>query len=131
MGVSGNNLLSEEEAVALLQPHLHNQSLASWLARDRQRDPVIHFVLIEGQPFYQEEDVVNFIKRLLAPSASFVHVHDHLINERRSKTDRRRQVDRRHAEWIRLQPGIERRHWGELDRRLRGELHRRSQPDMA
>jgi hypothetical protein len=124
---SNHILLTEEETAALLQPHAHNKSIRAWLAKDRQQDPVIPFVLLQGEPYYRESDVVDFIIHALDPSARFVRVHNHLATEHRESSHRRRHADRRRGEAIQLQPGIERRRRDAMDRRLRGDVNRRSQ----
>ncbi|MDO8892510.1 MAG: hypothetical protein Q7V00_11735 [Sulfurimicrobium sp.] len=121
-------LLTADEVAALLQPFMRNKSALDWLANDRLRTPAIPFFVLQEEIYYRESDVIDFVRHVLSPSAHFVHVHNHLIPERREPSDRRsRHGDRRRKEAIALQPGIERRRWGQPDRRLQGDLNRRAQ----
>lgn len=124
---SGHSLLTEQEAAALLHTYLHNKSAMDWLANDRQRDPVIPFILLQGVPCYREGDLIFFITHTLDPNARFVRVNNRLYADHRNLSERRRGVERRRREAIHLQQGIERRRWGDLDRRLSGEFNRRAQ----
>ena len=49
---SNGKLLSDLQAAEFLQPFLLHKNAAQWLASDRQQNPVISFLLINGQPFY-------------------------------------------------------------------------------
>lgn len=110
-------LLTSDEVAALLQPHMHHKSALDWLANDRRKDPAILFVVLQGEPYYRESDVVDFISHVLNPSAHFIRVNNHLNTERRELRNRRRHGDRRGNESIELQPGIERRRQDLPDRR--------------
>lgn len=123
---SDHTLLTEQEAAALLQPFVHNKSAMDWLAHDRQHDPVIPFILLQGDPYYREGDLIFFITRMLDSKARFVRVDNQLRAERRNLSDRRRRERRRHAATY-LQQGIERRRRADPDRRLSG-ISRRAQP---
>ncbi len=119
-------LLTADEVAALLQPLMRNKSALVWLANDRLGTPSIPFFVLQEETFYRESDVIDFVRHVLSPSAHFVHVHNHLIAERREPSDRRRHVDRRRREAIALQPGIERRRGGLPDRRQQGNSNRRA-----
>lgn len=123
-----HTLLTEQEAAALLQPYVHNKSAMDWLANDRQRDPVIPFILLQGEPCYREGDLTFFIAHTLDAKVHFVRVNNQLHADHRSLSDRRRNGERRKSEAIHLRQGIERRRWGNLDRRLSGDSDRRAQP---
>jgi len=120
-------LLTADEVAALLQPFMRKKSALDWLANDRLKNPAIPFFVLQDEPYYRESDVINFVRNVLKPSAHFVHVHNHLIAERREPSDRRRHGDRRRKEAIFLQPGIERRRWDQPDRRQQGNSSRRAQ----
>lgn len=123
---SGHALLSEQEAAALLQPYLHNKSAIDWLENDRQRDPVIPFILLQGNARYREGDLTLFITQMLDTKAHFVHANNHLYVDHRSLSERRSIGDRRMGHEIHLRQGIERRHWGDMDRRLGEGFERRA-----
>lgn len=120
-------LLNEQEAVAVLQPHMHHKSALHWLQNDRLYNPSIPFHMLQGQPYYLEQDLLAFVSRMLNPGARFVRTGNHLYMEKRSTSDRRKFVDRRMNAEIVLSPGVERRRPDRLDRRTDGRLERRSQ----
>lgn len=125
---SDHTLLTEQEAAALLHHYLRNKSALDWLANDRQRDPVVPFMLLQGEPYYREGDLIFFITHMLDPKARFVRVNNRLYADHRNLSERRRHAERRKPEAIHLQQGIERRRWRTQDRRLSGGLNRRTQP---
>lgn len=124
---SDHTLLTEQEAASLLHPYLHNKSAMDWLANDRQRDPVIPFLSLQGEPYYREGDLIFFITHMLDPKARFVRVNNRLYADHRNLSERRRNAERRQPEAIHLQQGIERRRWRKQDRRLSGGFNRRTQ----
>ena len=119
-------LLTEQDAAALLQPHMGNKSALDWLAFDRRLNPAIPFLRRNNEIYYPAADVVAFITRLMNPSARFVRMGQRLITEQRRLSDRRQRLERRHMSAAELKNGAERRVWGDLDRRLWGELSRRT-----
>ena len=119
-------LLTEQDAAALLQPHMRNKSALDWLAYDRRLNPAIPFLRHNNEIYYPAADVVAFITRLMNPSARFVRMGQRLITEQRRLSDRRQRRERRHMSPAELKNGAERRLWGDLDRRLWGELSRRT-----
>ena len=119
-------LLTEQDAAALLQPHMRNKNALDWLAYDRRLNPASPFLSRNNEIYYPAADVVAFITRLMNPSARFVRMGQRLIPEQRRLPDRRQQVERRHMDTAELEQGAERRLWGDLDRRLWGELSRRT-----
>ena len=119
-------LLTEQDAAALLQPHMRNKNALDWLAYDRRLNPAIPFLRRNDEIYYPAADVVAFITRLMNPSARFVRMGQRLIPEQRRLPDRRQQVERRHMGTAGLEQSTERRLWGDLDRRLWGELSRRT-----
>lgn len=124
---SDHALLTEQEAVTLLQPYLHNKSAIDWLENDRQGNPIIPFILLQGISYYREDDLIFFITHMLDPKARFVRVNNQLYGDHRNLSERRRNGERRKSEVIPLRKGIERRRWGDLDRRLSGGFDRRAQ----
>lgn len=120
-------LLNEQEAVEVLQPHMHNKSALHWLQNDRLYNPAIPFHMLQGQPYYLEQDLFAFVTRMLNPRARVVRTGNHLYMEKRSTSDRRRYLDRRMNAEIVLSPGVERRRPNRLDRRTDGQMERRSQ----
>lgn len=120
-------LLNEQEAVAVLQPHMLHKSALHWLQNDRLYNPAIPFHMLQGQPYYLEKDLFAFISRMLNPGARFVRTGNHMYMEKRKTSDRRQYLDRRvHAEIV-LSPAVERRRPERLDRRMDGRTERRSQ----
>ncbi len=124
---SDHTLLTEQEAAALLQPYMHNKSAMDWLAHDRQRDPVIPFILLQEDSYYREGDLAFFITRMLDSKARFVRIHHHFCADHRNLSERRGKGERRKREAIYLRQGIERRRWTDLDRRLNSS-NRRAHP---
>lgn len=125
---SDHILLTEGRAAVILQPHMRNKSAAHWLENDRRYDPVIPFHYLQGQPYYLESDLVNFITKALNPAARFVRVRSQLLTDIRQVSERRRHSDRRISEGIVLSHLIERRDTDHFDRRLSGVLNRRTEP---
>lgn len=124
-------LLDEAQAAEFLQPFLLHKNSAQWLASDRQQNPVISFILIAGKPYYSQDDLLEFIDRLIKPAKMYFINGVPAGIDRRAGDDRRNGVDRRaHAE-IHLQSNVERRHYERPDRRLRGEMDRRSNTSAA
>lgn len=119
-------LLDEAQAAEFLQPFLLHKNSAQWLASDRQQNPVISFILIAGKPYYAQDDLLEFIDRLIKPAKMYFINGVPAGIDRRAGDERRSQSDRRaHAE-IQLQSNVERRRYERPDRRLRGEMDRRS-----
>lgn len=118
-------LLTEAEAAILLQPHMQNKSARDWLANTRQNDYVLPYLILQGEPYYRQSEVLSFIFHALDSSARFVRVHNQLVNESRKSSDRRWQSHDRRIEAIHLRPGIERRRLYQPDRRLTGDPDRR------
>jgi diguanylate cyclase (GGDEF)-like protein/PAS domain S-box-containing protein len=116
------SLLNEQEAAAFLQPHMPSKSVKAWLAHDRQHDPIIPFFLVEGQPYFLESDLQNFVTRTLNTSARFVRINNRLYPERRNSLDRRRHVDHRTLAGGASQFGIKRRRKDDLGLRLHPDL---------
>lgn len=119
-------LLTEQEAAAILQPHMRNKSALHWLENDRLHEPAIPFHFLQGQPYYLELDLLAFITRVLNPAARFVRIDNQLRTDNRSMSDRRKHADRRVNVAIVLSHGIERRRPGHADRRS-SRLDRRAQ----
>ena len=119
-------LLTEEEAAAILQPHMRNKSAAHWLENDRQYDPVIKFHYLQGQPYYLETNLVTFITKALNPAARFVRVRNQLLTDVRQVSERRRRRNRRMSAGVILSHLLERRDTDHFDRRLSGVLNRRN-----
>lgn len=124
-------LLDEAQAAEFLQPFLLHKNSAQWLASDRQQNPVISFILIAGKPYYAQDDLLEFIDRLIKPAKMYFINGVPAGIDRRAGDERRNQNDRRaHAE-IQLQSNVERRRYERPDRRLRGEMDRRSDKSAA
>lgn len=119
-------LLSEQEAAAILQPHMRNKSALHWLENDRLHEPAIPFHFLQGQPYYLDLDLLAFITRVLNPEARFIRIDNHLRTDNRNKSDRRKNADRRMNAEIVLSHGIERRHPGNAERRSSSVSDRRT-----
>lgn len=128
---SNGKLLGEQQAAEFLQPFLLHKNAAQWLASDRQQNPVISFLLINGQPFYAQDDLLEFIDRLVKPAKVYFINGVPAGIDRRVGVERRSGSDRRANAEIRLQEVVERRTDIRPDRRLRGDLDRRSQSAVA
>ena len=122
---SDDLLLTELEAAAFLQPHMPSKSVKTWLAHDRQSDPIIPFFLIQGQPCYLESDLENFVTHTLKTSARFIRLNNRLYPERRNLQDRRRHGNHRPLGGDDSQHGIKRRRRGDLGLRLHTDLEHR------
>lgn len=110
-------LLTEQEAAALLQPYVHNKSAMDCLANDRQRAPVIPFILLQRESYYRGRDLIFIITCMLDSKARFVRVNNQLYPDHRNLSKRRRNGERRRGEAIYLWQGIERRRWVDPNRR--------------
>lgn len=125
-GKRPEKLLTEQQAADFLQPFMMQKDALAWLSNDRKANPVISFLLINGKAHYLQDDLLDFIDRLIKPARM------HFINgmpagiERRAGEDRRSGEDRRGDREIQLGSQAERRRMERPDRRLRGELDRRS-----
>ncbi|MFO1380300.1 MAG: hypothetical protein U1F63_08035 [Chitinivorax sp.] len=128
---SNGKLLSDLQAAEFLQPFLLHKNAAQWLASDRQQNPVISFLLINGQPFYAQDDLLEFIDRLVKPAKVYFINGVPAGIDRRTGMERRSGSDRRASAEIRLQEAMERRADVKPDRRLRGELDRRGKLTAA
>jgi len=114
---SDHLLLTEQEAVAFLAPHMPSKPVKSWLIHDRQSDPIIPFYMVQGQPCYLESDLEKFVTQTLKKSARFIRLNNRLHPERRNLQDRRKYV-KQNAD---LQHGIKRRRRGDLGLRLHSD----------
>ena len=121
-----NTPLTEQEAAAILQPHMPDKSAKHWLERDRLRDPIIPFHLVQEQPYYLEADLRTFITHMFSQTARFVRIGNHLRTDVRNESDRRQHTSRRINVEIMLSHGIERRQPSRNDRRFGRD--RRTQP---
>lgn len=124
-------LLDEAQAAEFLQPFLLHKNSAQWLASDRQQNPVISFILIAGKPYYAQDDLLEFIDRLIKPAKMYFINGVPAGIDRRAGDERRSQNDRREHAEIQLQSNVERRRYERPDRRLRGEMDRRSDKSAA
>jgi len=124
-------LLTESQAAEFLQPFLLHKNAAQWLASDRQQNPVISFLLINGQPHYAQDDLLEFIDRLIKPAKMYFVNGVPAGIDRRSGQDRRDGTDRRANSERQLQANVERRRFERPDRRLRGDLDRRGTAHVA
>lgn len=124
-------LLTESEAAEFLQPFLLHKNAVQWLASDRQQNPVISFLLINGQPHYVQDDLLEFIDRLIKPAKMYFVDGVPAGIDRRNGQDRRNGTDRRASAERQLQANIERRSFERPDRRLRGGLDRRGTAHAA
>ncbi|OGT05203.1 MAG: hypothetical protein A2143_09040 [Gallionellales bacterium RBG_16_57_15] len=124
---SDHSLLTEQEAAAFLQPYMPSKSAKAWLAYDRQRDPIIPLFLVQGQPYYLESDLENFVTRTLNASARLIRLNNRLYPERRNSLDRRRHGDHRPTAEGAPQHGIKRRRRGDLGLRLHANLEHRAE----
>ena len=124
-------LLDEAQAAEFLQPFLLHKNSAQWLASDRQQNPVISFILIAGKPYYAQDDLLEFIDRLIKPAKMYFINGVPAGIDRRAGDERRSPSDRREHAEIQLQSNVERRRYERPDRRLRGEMDRRSDKSAA
>jgi hypothetical protein len=113
-GTSDHHLLITQEAAALLQPYMRHKSALNWLVHDRQSNPVIPYILLQGDYFYRERDLASFITRTLDAKARFVRINHLLQADHRKLPEHRRRT-----KTIDLQQGIERRKESDSNRRRR------------
>jgi hypothetical protein len=88
------------------------------LSHDRQSDPIIPFLLVQGQPCYLESELEKFVTHTLKASARFIRLNNRLHPERRNLLERRRNS----GQSVELQLGIKRRRRGDIGLRLHPEL---------
>ena len=122
-------LLNEQEAAAILQPHMPNKYALHWLENDRQQKPAIPFHFLQGEHYYLEHELLSFIRQTLNPAARFVRIGEQLRTDHRNTSDRRKRSDRRIKAGVALSFGIDRRQPILLDRRSTAQ-ERRSQPSI-
>ncbi|MES2406501.1 MAG: hypothetical protein V4528_04170 [Pseudomonadota bacterium] len=130
-GITDHNLLITQEAAALLQPYMRHQSAMNWLVHDRQRSPVIPFILLQGDYYYRERDLISFITHTLDAKARFIRINHLLHADHRKSPERRRKNERRKTKMITLKPGIERRQARNPDRRQSTDMDRRTRPSES
>jgi diguanylate cyclase (GGDEF)-like protein/PAS domain S-box-containing protein len=119
-------LLTEQEAIAFLQPYMPNKSVNSWLANDRHHDPIIPFLLVQGQPCYMESDLENFVMRTLSISARFIRLNNRLTIDRRKSPERRKNADNTPTGNETSQKVIKLRRREDLGLRMHTDLERRA-----
>jgi len=117
MDTSDHLLLTEQEAVEFLQPHMPSKSVNIWLAHDRQRDPIIPFLLVQGSPCYLESDLEKFVTHTLKTSSRFFRLNKRLRPDRRNLPERRRNG----SQGANLQQGVKRRRRGDIGLRLHAD----------
>ncbi|MHB1245234.1 MAG: hypothetical protein ACYCZH_02255 [Sulfuriferula sp.] len=127
-GISDHNLMITQEAAALLQPYLRHKLAMNWLVHDRLRSPVIPFILLQGDYYYRERDLISFITHTLDAKARFIRINHVLHADHRKLPERRRKNERRRMKPIDLQRGIERRQAGNPNRRQSADRDRRTRP---
>jgi len=120
--ISDHLLLTEQEAVAFLQPHMPSKTVNTWLAHDRQSDPIIPFFLVQGKPCYLESDLEKFVSHTLKTSARFIRLNNRLHPERRNLQERRRLGNNKTSDAGISQYGIKRRRRGDMGLRLHTDL---------
>jgi hypothetical protein len=119
---SDHSLLTEQEAADFLQPHMPSKSVKVWLAYDRQSDPIVPFVIVQGQPCYLESDLKNFVTRTLNTSARFVRLNNRLYPERRISQSRRKPSSHVPVAGGVSPHGIKRRRRDDIEFRLGADL---------
>jgi hypothetical protein len=128
----GETFLSQAEVAALLQTHMPNKNAASWLASDRQNDPLLPYTVVGDEIQYCWSDLTTFIIKHLDPAATFDDPQFHPALQRRGEIEQRYEGERRicveqRQRLDRRQPAIAgRRQRIDLDRRLRGGIDRRA-----
>ncbi|MGC2047725.1 MAG: EAL domain-containing protein [Gallionella sp.] len=119
---SDHLLLTEQETVAFLQPHMPSKSVKVWLTHDRLSDPIIPFLLVQGKPCYLESDLEKFVIHTLRESARYIRLNNRLYPDRRYLQDRRRHGNYRSPDPGVSLHGIKRRRRGDLGLRLHSDL---------
>jgi diguanylate cyclase (GGDEF)-like protein/PAS domain S-box-containing protein len=119
---SDHLLLSEHEAAAFLQPHMPSKNVNTWLAHDRQSDPIIPYFLVRGQPCYLESDLEKFVSHTLKTSARFIRLNNRLHPERRYLQERRKLGNKIGMVAGHSPQGTKRRRRGDMGLRLHADL---------
>lgn len=121
-------LLTEQEAITLLQPHMRSKSAEQWLRLDRLIEPSVPFYLLQGKPYYLELELLAFITRVLNPAARFIRINNHWHTDNRNMADVGERSDRRINLGAALSNAIERRDPKLADRRSNTAFELFSQP---
>jgi len=104
--VSAKVLLKEQEAADFLQPHMHGKSVKSWLVQDRQHDPIIPFILVQGEPCYLQSDLESFLEHTLNKSMRSFQANNRQYADRRCLHDRRKNGKHKQINGSSLQRGL-------------------------
>ena len=97
------------EAARMLQPLMPGRNASLWLIQDRERDPVLPYVLFNNEVRYLRSDVRLLMVRLTRSTADIRRLPAILGHERRRGGDRRSGMDRRARGQTELPPDWERR----------------------
>lgn len=107
--VANKKYLTATEAAIMLQPFMPNKSALSWLNHDRKTNPAIPFDRLDDQVYYQEEDLLTFIRYAIKSAPILRGTARRRPTARRMQPDRRKAVNRRQLPDRRPASG-ERRH---------------------
>jgi hypothetical protein len=107
----GRPLFDRFEAGRVLQRYMPAKDALQWLEKDRERDPLLQYEVLNGQAFYRPTDLQHFVVQHIYPHAQID------FGLRRAGEDRRVHVDRRRNPLRVLGPLVERRHYDRPDRR--------------
>ena len=130
-----HQLLTHEQAGAILQRHMSGKDAWEWLRADRKYDPLIPFVDVNGQIFYAEVNLVTFLHHITSQPLMRSHPDRRQsggMHARRGGAERRSPFDKRRAAPKIMRNHIDRRFMprpdrrSDIDRRLLGEIDRRS-----
>jgi hypothetical protein len=125
------NMLTLQQTIGLLQRFMPDRDAAVWLENDRAYQPVVPFVRQGDEIRYYEEDVAQFVRKLVPNPALRRSMGRRADAERRYfPTDRREHLDRRYSRRA-ARNDLDRRfavrpdRRSDLDRRIRGWVDRR------
>ncbi len=109
--VTYSQRLNAVDASALLQRFMPRKNALEWLSHDRKIDPVIPFSMQAGNIFYDRRELEYFVSHCL------VNQQPVNLSERRNRSDRRYQEERRRQPNVRLSLVAKRRRFVAPDRR--------------
>lgn len=127
-------LLSLRETAGLLGRVMRGRDALAWLEADRRHDPVLPWLMRDGEVFYRAEAVLRLVRLLDATAALRTGRVRRSGLDRRRGHDRRQQGERRArwreaSRWVDRRLGLRPDRRSDLDRRIRGWLDRRVIPD--
>jgi len=121
---SAQVLLKEQDAADFLQPHMNGKSVKFWLINDRQHDPIIPFILVQGEPCYLKSDLEVFLKHTLNKSSRLSQTNNQYNTDRRNLHERRNKGENKPRIGNSLLRGYKRRRRDDLGFHMHADAER-------